>query len=89
MKRHTRQTLKQLAYIQEYEDWFASRSRDRWPADVAPVDDWLRVWSNEPQRTRLNPEVADWFSGATVELQDDWLIAKTNGVSRLFRVKYQ
>ena len=86
MKRSTRQTLKQLAYIQEYENWFLGRPQDRWPSDAAPTDDWLRVWSNEPARTQLNPEVADWFETATVELKESWLIATSNGVSRLFRV---
>ena len=86
MKRQTRQALKQIAYIREYENWFLSRPQDHWPSDAAPIDDWLRVWSNEPARTQLNPEVAEWFATATIDIDGNWLIATSNGVSRLFRV---
>ena len=87
MKRETRHELKQIAYLREYEDWFAHMPRDRWPADTAPVDDWLRVWSNEPQRTQMNTEVTDWFEHATVHRDGQWLIAESNGVTRLYEVQ--
>lgn len=87
MQRATYHILKSIAYLREYEEWLANRPLDRWPVDAAPVDDWLAVWSNEPRRTQLNPEVAGWFSSAKLEREGDWLYSTTNGIRRVFQVQ--